>query len=308
MKFDPFYGSVPRIGVEVEIQGYKDTSPFTRVNTFLKNKQYIADHFEGKHEWKCKCMDCTVVGTTSIFPVQWKPQYDGSLPEESGIEWISSIFPVLPIFMDTAKDAIEQITYNAYWKHGLKDKHNRPAYPSFHVHCSIDNKAVPTYYYKKNFLQEIQRTFVEFFPELLALASSCGYTRENLFFRSPKYHDPHDGKVHHIFIAPAQEHFEWRIWESPPNDPEYYESAMYVSASLTQASLNYEVLRTLEGVGLVNPSPKELPEAHSYLKYVNKKRMKALEVAATECSTIVANPDGVKAINRIFEKARSKFL
>lgn len=308
MKYDPFYGSVPLIGVEVEVQAYKDGSPFARVNNALQKKGYVADHFEGKHEWKCKCMDCTIVGTTVMYPVQWKPQYDGSLPENLGIEWISSIYPVLPVFINVAKEAIADITHMAVWKHGFKDKHGRDSYPSFHVHCSIDQKSVPSYYYKKNFLNEIQRTFVEYFPELLALASSCGITRPNLFFRSPKFNDPHDGKVHHIFIAPAQDHFEWRIWEAPPGDIDYYESAMYISASLTQASLNYEVLRTLEGVGLVNPSPKNLDEATDYLQYVNKKRMEALRIVATECSTIVANPQGVDSINRLFEKASVKFL
>lgn len=321
VKYDIFYGTVPLIGVEVEVQRYKSKDGFKVVRNELYGKK-LSVLWAQRHEWKCKCKECSIIGTTLMYPVQWKPQYDGSLPSihvkdeedeeydahEPGIEWISSIMPVVPVFIETAKQAIEIIVRDAMWEDGLTDKHGRPSYPSFHVHCSLDKSAVPSYYYDKNFLKEVQRTFCEYYPELLALASSCGYTRKNLFFRSPNYLSPDDGESHHIFIAPAQKHYEWRIWEAPPGNVDYYESAMYVSASLTQASLNYNVLRTLEGIGLVYISPKGLDSAEEYLKHVNARRLEALRIAATECSTIVANERGVNAINRMFGQAEERFL
>ena len=312
MKFDPFYGMVPLVGVELEVQSWKGDKQYAYSNLFkplYKSESIVYEFHKGKHEWRCKCSICYTIGNRILYPVQWKTQHDGSLPPD-GVEYISSIFPTVPYFVDQAMASIRHIASASKWNDGLIDIHGKPSYPSFHVHCSLDRQAVPKYYYSTSMLEEVQRCLVEYYPELIALAASCGYNRPNIHFRTPRYKNPDDGKPHHIFIAPAQEHFEWRIWEAPPDKGWYYEAAIYTSASLTQALLDYNVLRALEGVALTNAAPRELNYANTEqpLIYIDKKRFKALEIAATECSTIVANPAGVAIIKNLFAEARAKFL
>lgn len=317
MKFDPFYGSVPLVGVELEVQSWlnsKQNTSYLKIYEAINKLDTFPQVFaQAKHEWRCKCPVCVTIGSQIIAPVQWKAQHDGSLPHE-GVEYISSIFPTIPQFVNSAMSSIiEMLKWND-WKHNVLDTHNQPSYPSFHVHCSLDKQSVPKYYYSMSMMEEVQRCMVEYYPELIALASACGYIRPNIHFRTPRWMTPDDGKQHHIFIAPAQEHFEWRIWEAPPGTKFawYYEAAIYTSASLTQALLDYNVLRALEGVALTNPGPgtsiDKFVEAKQYLPYVDKKRFRALEIAATECSTIVANPEAIASVQLLFNKARKEYL
>ncbi len=317
MKYDSYYGRAPLVGVELEVMGFTQPHFYSDAIFSLENLGMMPPEIfrDQRHQWKCKCLHCADVHGKVFYPVQLKASYDGSLPVvkgvETGVEFISSAFPPHSIFLDSLRAAYDEILTKVWWKLGLADKSGRPSAPSFHVHCSIDENRIPPIYSNRTppFIVNMQRVLALYYPELIALAMSCGFNRENLFFRSWKYDNPHDGSSHHIFIAPSQSHFEWRIWEAPIYDvPDqywwYYEGAMFISSSLTQALMNGYVLRALEGIGLVNPWPPKLETARDFLESVNKKRMEALYIAATKCSTVVLNQRGLNAIGNMFSRAQ----
>lgn len=318
MKFTPVFGAPPTVGIELEVLEWANKTELKIVKELVKagymppnaftEKQVLKNGVESyKHQYHCKCpIACKLIGTTTIVPVQWKMEYDNSLPQK-GAEFISSPFPLAEGFVQQATDAYQIITEDAVWsylKHNNFDNTAKAA-AGMHVHCSMSKIETGN-----GGLQNMQRVFHLYYPELLAIASNRKQ-RRGLHYRHAvgADYDPHHYFLSYAHQPGQQPHFEWRLAEAYYNDVDYFQGIVFLFAALTQASTVDSVFKALEGVALLRSWPQmaikqQTMEPDEILAYVDDKRLAALETVALECSALATMDEGGSVVEKLFQDTK----
>lgn len=314
MKYTPVFGAPPTVGIELEVLEWEHSRTEKKVINDLVKAGYAPnvyttkkDHkgvLTYKHQYHCKCENsCGTISKTVIAPVQWKMEYDNTLPP-TGAEFISSPFPLTEAFVMQATDAYNIITDKAVWSNLELDNFDGTSKASagMHVHVGLQ---------KETDFYNVSRVYRLYYPELVALASvSCG------LMRGLKYRHGFgpDFDSHHYFLAysghsGAKPHFEWRLGEAVYGNPEYFQGIVYLFAALSQAATVETIFKSLEGVGLLRNwdynvlQPNVQPE--HVLEHLSLSRLNALEVVALQCSALSTMPNGLKMVENLFNNVRS---
>lgn len=249
------FGSVPRVGIEIEVAhwGSSDVKERSLVCQNLVDAGFMPDSptpFQaGYHQYNCRCKDCTRWEAEDVdpYPVQFTLEYDASLPEYGG-EFITSPFPVLPDYMRSFYDGWKMVTARAVRDLKVKNRDGDDyASPSVHVHSSCMN---PEHYDGGVALA----FFSAFAPEIFGFATCTGLDR-GLKFRHTDFDEKNGayvrGYAHHRFvnIKPLQvrgladarnagPHVELRVWEADYANDRYIRGAVNITAALTQLAAN----------------------------------------------------------------------
>jgi hypothetical protein len=321
MRYDKFYGPVPTVGIELEVLEWKPPRNYKKVQTELAAAGYMPKHVYTKnkvikgiettqHTYHCACNVCSVIGKTLLIPVQWKMEYDNSLPPQ-GAEYISSPFPLTEPAMFQVMDAFEIISKDAIWSyHKLPNRDNtKLSSAGMHVHVRPAGEVTATV------LHDIRNTYNAYYPELLAIASSCNKAR-GLFYRHgmPGHQDEH-----HYFLSMnqhngAQAHLEWRLGEADYGNFDYFSGQIFLYAALTSAIALPPIRKALHAVAVTQPfhsmkviTDQDMPVVE-VLQYFNMSRFEALRKIVLDCSHISVMPWAREVVEKMFQNALDKVI
>jgi hypothetical protein len=244
-----------------------------------------------------------LIGKTLLAPVQWKMEYDNSLPP-NGAEYISSPFPLTEPFMYQVCDAFEIISDKAIWSyHKLPNRDNtKISSAGLHVHVR------PHGIVAKQTLLDVQATYAAYYPELLALASSSGKTRGTFYRHGIPAHDD----KHHFFLSlnshhDAPLHLEWRLAEADYGNIDYFAGQIFLYAALTSALAVPSIASALMGVAVAEPfhgglvMKNQETKVGVILDHFNYARFQALRKIALKCSHLSVMPWGKEVVEKMFD-------
>lgn len=260
MNFSEIYGPAPTVGLEYEVAIWQpEKSRYTAAanlgqagyllegNSFNNYRPYTAMI----HDYHCQCPRCLQTERIN-YPPLWKMQKDASLPEE-GAEYISSPFPAASIYIEEAVRAIELIQMDAapLTKPMSNLRNTGPAQTGFHIHVKpyTDQELVAD-------LKLLINVLNSFCPEMFMIAELGVIKPRKMTFRLPvTYFDIPGGprEQHHAWLSYVDKHparLEFRLWETPFNDLDYYRRAIIFTAGLSQLALDTKMAKKLWAFGL----------------------------------------------------------
>ena len=257
MRFHPELGPTPTVGVELEVARWRTGHSMEGVAAALEAAGLMPSkmYSRGRHDYHCTCNVCVAIGTQTTFPVMFKLQRDASLPRDGG-EFISSPFPLDTVFLDQAVEAYLLVGEAALPPddHSYTQRTDEHADVGLHVHSYASGPDLTGMSDGDvDLAEDAAETFLGFAPELFKLAAcNNAGTNRPLRYRLTLHNDsvgkdvgkqPYGFERHHLFITRAsvrrrdggtQPHVEWRFWEMPYADEEYFRGAIIISAALTQ--------------------------------------------------------------------------
>jgi len=314
MKFHPELGPTPTVGVEIEVARWKNGTELNSTAKKLEDAGLMPPNSfsQGRHDYHCDCALCRAIGTEVSFPVLFKCQRDASLPRQGG-EFISSPFPLDEVFLNQATQAYEIIGEAAErpTDSTRNQNDNGTAEVGLHVHAyssgpNMLGMSPAEGLVGVNLTAYAGGAFFGFVPELFAIArANSGKYDRSLLYRHVDVEGFY-GQLHHGYIAAASTrrrdgrvdpHVEWRLWEMPYDDVEYYRGVLVISAALTQILHRKPLLDKLRHLNALTSwaDPEVRREQNSSLKEkiidsFSKRRFELLSHLILEGTGVVDEP------------------
>lgn len=311
---------VVRVGMEIEVAEWTNRT-YQEVCADLIDAQYMIgppEIWEEHHGYHCSCErgGCRIVrqGHLLDHPLV-SMTYDASLPKH-GAEFITSPVLMANFGLNQLKEIWNIVTHQAEWRDDQLNYYEEyNCSPSVHMHVSatLNNKYMPASHSTK---QDIMHALELFSPELFAIADLTKYRRK-LNFRWPTREaiekDDNPNAHHHGFIHVREwvperiSYIEWRLFEAAYDDWDYILATTYLSAVITRALLDVNVLNSMMNIGYQYPVNRHqlnnaitTQSVGSVINCLDPDRIMFLEDLCIK--HIEDDPDGTVVLKRIFKQ------